>query len=110
MIHTDIKQSNIDIPLPKSYYFSKYENGDELVWADIETAAGEFSTRGEALERFNGEFGGFELQLRSRCFFYTIPMEKPLARQWVGMTMILKGRNWASYIGLQLSQNTRART
>lgn len=73
MIHDDIKSSKADIPLPEGYYFANYKPGDQRQWADIETAAGEFSTREKALERFNNEFGGCELQLQSRCFFLYSP-------------------------------------
>ena len=69
MIHYDIKKSKVNISLPEGYYFAKYKPGDQLVWADIEAAAGEFSTIESALESFNNEFGDFELQLQSRCFF-----------------------------------------
>jgi ribosomal protein S18 acetylase RimI-like enzyme len=69
MIHDDIKQSKVDISLPEGYYFAKFKSGDESVWADIEVAAGEFQTKDDALKRFHDEFGSFELQLQSRCFF-----------------------------------------
>ena len=57
MIHNDLKNSNVDKPLPEGYYFRNFQAGDESIWADIETAAGEFPSKDKALERFMDEFG-----------------------------------------------------
>lgn len=69
MIHDHIRSSNIHIPLPDGYYFRNFKDGDQEIWAQIETAAGEFSSIDKALKRFTHEFAGFEAELESRCFF-----------------------------------------
>ena len=69
MIHNNIREVNTNIPLPQGYYFRNFKDGDQEIWAQIETAAGEFSSIYKALKRFRYEFTGFETELRSRCFF-----------------------------------------
>ncbi|HZJ56625.1 MAG TPA: GNAT family N-acetyltransferase [Clostridia bacterium] len=69
MIHNDIINSDADLALPEGYYFRDFEYGDETIWADIETAAGEFSSKAKALKRFSDEFGGLGTELAGRCFF-----------------------------------------
>jgi len=69
MIHDDIRRINTDISLPHGYYFRNFMDGDQEIWAHIETTAGEFSSIDKALKRFTDEFTGFESELRSRCFF-----------------------------------------
>ena len=78
MIHNDLNNSNVDIPLPEGYYFRNFQAGDESIWADIETAAGEFTSKDKALERFMEEFGGLEAELATRCFFLYDENDKPI--------------------------------
>ncbi|NLC68422.1 MAG: GNAT family N-acetyltransferase [Clostridiaceae bacterium] len=56
-------------PLPAGYYIRKYRIGEEGIWAEIETAAGEFKTEKEALDYFEKEFGPYRHEMEERCFF-----------------------------------------
>lgn len=56
-------------PLPSGYRFRTYKDGDDLNWAEIEHAAGEFAAPEKALERFRKEFGERLAEMASRCFF-----------------------------------------
>jgi len=79
MINNDIGNCKLDMPLPKGYYFVNYrDNNDQLVWADIEMAAGEFSTVDKALEKFKREFGDHKEELQSRCYFLYSPDGEPV--------------------------------
>lgn len=69
MFHDHIRSVNTNIALPDGYYFRNFKDGDQEIWAGIETAAGEFSSIDKALKRFTDEFSGFESELQSRCFF-----------------------------------------
>ena len=56
-------------PVPDGFYIRNYIRGEENVWAEIETAAGEFSSEEKALERFRQEFGQYKNEMEKRCFF-----------------------------------------
>lgn len=56
-------------PIPDGYYIKKYRIGEESFWAEIESAAGEFKTENEALERFENEFGPYRDEMEKRCYF-----------------------------------------
>ena len=56
-------------PIPDGYCIRNYRNGEEGLWAEIETAAGEFETEKEALEQFEEEFGPYREEMEKRCFF-----------------------------------------
>ena len=65
------KNSN-DLPrydLPKGYRFRMFRDGDETLWANIETRVDEFKTEGAALERFEREFGARIHEMADRCLF-----------------------------------------
>jgi len=56
-------------PLPPGYSYRGFREGDEELWARIETSAGEFASAEEANEHFRREFGQHQLELRDRCLF-----------------------------------------
>lgn len=66
MINEDITSCPL-VPLKEGFSFRYWRPGDEEIWAEIETAAGEFSDLEAALRRFADEFTGFEDELKERC-------------------------------------------
>lgn len=60
--------------LPLGYRFEFYKKGDELHWAEIEVAVGQFSDIEKGLEYFNKEFFvGQDLDPRERMLFVVAP-------------------------------------
>ena len=55
--------------LPEGYSIRMFEEGDERLWAEVETAAEEFSNIDEALQRFHKEFGSHIEEMKYRCLF-----------------------------------------
>lgn len=53
----------------EQFFIRNYKKGEEIFWAEIETAAGEFKAEKEALERFEKEFGPYRDEMEERCFF-----------------------------------------
>jgi ribosomal protein S18 acetylase RimI-like enzyme len=58
-----------DFPLTSGYSFRGFRDGEEGLWAQIETSAGEFASVEQGIERFRGEFGGKQRELGERCLF-----------------------------------------
>lgn len=55
--------------LDKDFSIRNYKEGEETLWVEVETAAGEFQTEKDALERFESEFGPYRDEMEDRCFF-----------------------------------------
>ncbi len=55
--------------LPEGFYFKSYQEGDEVVWAAIETAVSEFENEGLALNYFEEKFAPYSKDLRTRLLF-----------------------------------------
>jgi ribosomal protein S18 acetylase RimI-like enzyme len=55
--------------LPAGFRFKTFQKGDEVAWAEIETAAGEFDCVESALNRFQSGFGEHFDELEDRMFF-----------------------------------------
>lgn len=53
---------------PAGYCIRTFVRGDEHLWAQIETEAGEFASQQQALERFQREFSPFLDEMEDRCF------------------------------------------
>jgi GNAT superfamily N-acetyltransferase len=53
---------------PNGYTIRTFVRGDEQLWAQIESKAGEFANPEQALERFQVEFGPFLSEMETRCF------------------------------------------
>jgi hypothetical protein len=51
---------------PGAYTIRTYVRGDERLWAEIETEAGEFANQEQALEHFREEFGPFLSEMADR--------------------------------------------
>ncbi len=69
---TMIRSDTENIPLfdlPEGYSIRNFKKGDQHTWAEIETAAGEFKTTDEALQRFNEEFGPYIKEFEQRSLF-----------------------------------------
>lgn len=67
-----MRKTSSDIPqyeLPEGYRFRMFQDGDEAVWANIETRVDEFKTEDAALERFEREFGTYIHEMYNRCLF-----------------------------------------
>lgn len=68
-----MKRTNLlQIPnfeLPEGYSIRFFENGEEHIWAKVETAVDEFTTESAALEHFEKEFGQFRDEMKKRCLF-----------------------------------------
>ena len=58
-----------EYPLSGCCFFKNYKRGDEEVWAEIETSAGEFTDVDSALKRFQSEFGPYLSGMEKRCLF-----------------------------------------
>jgi ribosomal protein S18 acetylase RimI-like enzyme len=56
-------------PLPQPYCFRNYRLNEYPLWADIETAAGEFIDTAAARRHFEREFSARENDLTERCVF-----------------------------------------
>lgn len=54
-------------PGPPGYRIRTFRPGDEVRWARVETAAGEFAVEARALERFASEFGPHASEMEERC-------------------------------------------
>ena len=66
------RTSLLQIPnfeLPEGYSIRFFENGEEHIWAKVETAVDEFTTEAAALEHFEKEFGQFRDEMKERCLF-----------------------------------------
>lgn len=57
------------LALPLGYSFRMFRRGEERLWAEIETAAGEFPDLSSALSRFQREFGPYPDEMEQRCVF-----------------------------------------
>lgn len=74
MICENLDKSNI-IELAQRYKINddflirNYRKGEENLWAEVETAAGEFKTEKDALIHFEKEFGPYRDEMEKRCFF-----------------------------------------
>lgn len=53
---------------PGDYTIRTFVRGDERCWAKIESEAGEFASKEQALEHFQREFGPFLGEMEDRCF------------------------------------------
>lgn len=61
-----------DIPkyeLPEGFRFRMFRDGDQKLWANIETRVDEFKTEDDALKRFEREFGDYIDEMEERCLF-----------------------------------------
>lgn len=68
MSHHDLGMSPV-VPLPQGYSLRLFRPGDGEHWAAITVDAGEFATKAEALDYFNGHFGAHLHLLPERCLF-----------------------------------------
>ena len=67
-----MRTSSNEIPkyeLPEGYRFRMFRDGDQELWANIETRVDEFKTEDDALERFEREFGDYIHEMEERCLF-----------------------------------------
>ena len=67
-----IRTTSNDIPkyeLPEGFVFRMFRDGDQKLWADIETRVDEFETEDDALKRFYSEFGDSIDEMEERCVF-----------------------------------------
>ncbi|UCF96618.1 MAG: GNAT family N-acetyltransferase [Spirochaetaceae bacterium] len=55
--------------LPPGFSCRMFQRGDENLWAQIETSAGEFATADRAIGHFHKEFGIHQRELCERCIF-----------------------------------------
>ncbi len=55
--------------LPSGFSIAGFVTGDEVQWASIETAVGEFMTEGEALTYFQNTYLPYNDELARRCVF-----------------------------------------
>ena len=70
----DDAENSPSFDLPDGYRFEFYKQGDELHWAEIEVAVGQFSDIEKGLEYFNKEFFvGQDLDPRERMLFVVAP-------------------------------------
>lgn len=58
-----------EFSLPEGFNMRFFKNGEEHLWARVETAVDEFSTEAAALEHFDREFGQFRDEMEKRCIF-----------------------------------------
>lgn len=83
--------------LPEPYGWRYFQPGDEKIWAEIETSAGEFSAVGDGLKGFR-KYYPTDDQLDGRMFFLTddgVPFATSTA--WFGDDNPAEGRlHWVS--------------
>src|SRR5690554_2990379 len=77
MINEDIHHTP-RLPLKAGFAFRPWQGGDEQIWAELETQAGEFASVDEALTRFRQEFAGYEEELASRCVILQTREQEPV--------------------------------
>jgi ribosomal protein S18 acetylase RimI-like enzyme len=58
-----------EFQLPSGYIIRKYQEGDKRIWAEVETAAGEFPNPLKGLEQFEKEFIKYPEELKERLLF-----------------------------------------
>lgn len=58
-----------NFPLPNGFSLAFYQAGDDLAWAEIETAVAEFAREDEALKYFNRTFARHPEELEKRMVF-----------------------------------------
>ena len=68
MVLEDLTQLS-EFRLPPGYFFRNYRKGDEALWIDVETAAGEFASFGQGRDRFKREFERYASELEDRLVF-----------------------------------------
>ncbi len=68
MIRKDLENVP-EYPLPAGYGFRTYRRGDERIWAEIQTRAGNFESLEKALEDFEREFSSKVEEFERRCLF-----------------------------------------
>lgn len=91
-------------PVPDGYRIRTFKKGDETLWAQIETRAGEFKNEGAALTRFNEEFGAFGEQLEKYCFFMEdmgAKLAVGTAMGWFGRTESTLGTGRLHWVGIR---------
>lgn len=67
-----VRKDLLDIPiyaLPSGFEMKFFQEGDEHIWAEIETSVGEFTDTESALTHFNNEFGPYMDEMSKRCLF-----------------------------------------
>lgn len=67
-----VRENLEDLPahaLPPGYSTRAFRKGEAHLWAQVETAAGEFESAEAALARFVHEFGDKLDEMEDRCFF-----------------------------------------
>ena len=72
--------------LPPGYSFRGFKEGEEEIWARIETSAGEFASIQEAIQHFQREFGEYQREMCDRCLFVETENGEPVgtATAWYG--------------------------
>ncbi len=72
--------------LPEGFNLRLFEDNDEMNWAQIETAVGEFSDINKALDRFKNEFSNHLEEMKKRCIFLLSPGFEPIGTvtAWFG--------------------------
>ena len=55
--------------LPAGLSYRMFQKGDDKIWAEIETSAGEFASRDLAGRHFRKEFGKLQQELYNRCVY-----------------------------------------
>lgn len=55
--------------LPDGFHFVPFQPGDEKIWAEIETSAGEFEKVEDGIQRFHHSFGKDYDKMKDMCFF-----------------------------------------
>lgn len=68
MIINDLKNF-LFFKFPAGYTVRNFRKGENLQWAEIETAAGEFKDIKSALDRFDREFSPVIEEFKNRCIF-----------------------------------------
>jgi GNAT superfamily N-acetyltransferase len=68
MVREDLE--NIpDCPLPSGYRLRTFQRGEERIWAEVQTRAGNFESVEKALEQFDKEFRDSLEEFERRCLF-----------------------------------------
>lgn len=58
-----------EISLPSGFYFRFFQEGDDVFWAALEYAIGDFPSQSSAMQYFNSTYCSAPEELQKRCIF-----------------------------------------
>lgn len=89
-------------PLQPPYRFGWYQPGDEELWAEVESAAGEFPSRESGVAHFRKEFAPYPQELPRRILFLYEPGGRAIGTctAWYGTDIDGEPRGRIHWVGI----------